>query len=341
MSEAQSNSDDSLFERTKPREFRESIGESVNATLNNFFNTQPQLVDVECPFCLEKTSTFHFESQGLKFVRCTGCDSIYNSPRVTPEGLKQFYAMQPAQAVDSDMLPEVKQQRVEQVMRPRWLKLKKYLKNAGIVFPVDRIMEVGAGIGHFIEVIQETDAANRYVAVEPAQACQEPLLKLFDTDVVNSFLEEVSPEFGSCDLLFLNSVIEHPHSLDSFLQSAKQLLKPGGVISLVDMHSGGLDLELLRADAQNINPMFILQVGSVEGIKALCERNGLELIDIFSMGDMDIDILYEYSKNLDVAHSLYGLSYFLKEFGLRNDLQEVLREHLATGYNGYLLRNPS
>jgi SAM-dependent methyltransferase len=235
------------------------------------------------------------------------------------------------------MLPTVKDLRVEKIMKPRWKLLQDRLQRNGIKFPVETIMEVGAGIGHFIEVLQLTDAAHKYVAVEPAKACEESLKRLDKTEVLCTNLEDVSSShYETVDLLFLNSVIEHPHSLDIFFQSARKLLKIGGVVSLVDMHSGGMDIELLRGEAQNVNPFFILQIGSIEGIKMLFERNGFKFIDVFSIGEMDVDIIFEYSSKLDVNHPLFGLSYLLNDELIRKDLQELLKKHLATGYNGFL-----
>jgi hypothetical protein len=68
----------------------------------------------------------------------------------------------------------------------------------------------------------------------------------------------------------------------------------------------------------------------------LFERNGFKFIDVFSIGEMDVDIIFEYSSKLDVNHPLFGLSYLLNDELIRKDLQELLKKHLATGYNGFL-----
>ena len=56
------------------------------------------------------------------------------------------------------------------------------------------------------------------------------------------------------------------------------------------------------------------------------------------MGQMDWDILYDYANSVGSEHPLYGFSKLLADESLRADLQQVLRKHNATGYNGYLLR---
>ena len=60
--------------------------------------------------------------------------------------------------------------------------------------------------------------------------------------------------------------------------------------------------------------------------------------DVFSIGEMDVDILYEYARNQKKSHALKGFENLLKKDSLRKDLQGVLSKHLATGYNGYIFQ---
>ncbi|MGD2118693.1 MAG: class I SAM-dependent methyltransferase [Chromatiales bacterium] len=258
MSSNTREKEESLFQQTKPKKFRQSIRRSVDVAVEKFLETSPEFEEVVCPFCQHEAALKYFSISGMEYLRCDNCHSLYNSPRPKIESLDRFYALHPAQ------------------------------------LPI--------------------------------------------TDVVCSVLEDVPESYGDCDLLFLNSVIEHPHSLGRFFQKARQLLKIGGVISLVDMHSGGLDIELLRGEAQNVNLFFILQIGSIEGINSLATRNGFEVLDVFSVGQMGADIVYDYATGVDVDHPPYGLSNQLANDELRTELQQLLQKHHATGYNGYLLR---
>lgn len=329
----------SLFKETKPKEFRDRIALSVEDSVKKFLGESPEMEFSSCPFCQSADNySLNFRLSDQTYLRCNTCESLYSSPRPTQEALARFYEMQPAQMVDAEMLPEVRERRIERVMRPRWKKLSQKLKENNVQFPVKKIMEVGAGIGHFIEVMQADKAAERYVAVEPAKACGAQLENLDSTEVVQEILEKIPATYGDCDLLFMNSVIEHPHSLEEFFSCTRNLLKPGGMFVLVDMHSNGLDIEVMRGDAQNVNPFFILQIGSVEGVKRLASRHGFELVDVFSMGQMDMDIFFEFCTDLPTEHPMHGFKYLLNKRELRDDLQEVLRKHKRTGYNGYILK---
>lgn len=327
----------SLFETTKPRSAREQIHAQLLALNADFLATRPEMVEVACPFCHADAATAAFTLGEMPYVRCSSCASLYNTPRLSQASLARYWDRQPTETVDSDLLPSVRVRRTETIMRPRLEILRARLVALGCRLPVARCMEVGAGIGNFIEVLQEKGIAEQYIAVEPAPACRAPLLRLPHTEIVEANMEdEALARVAPCDLVFINSVIEHPHSLDTFFERVRGALHTGGWLALVDMHSGGFDQELLRGEAQNINPHLILQIGSVDGLRALGARYGLTLRDHFSMGKMDVDIVYDAVCHVPSTHPLHGLTRVLASPELRAELQELLERHGLTGYNGYL-----
>jgi hypothetical protein len=329
----------SFFEKTKPKETLLRYDKAFSAFLSNFMADNPEMVEVHCPFCEGEAFFEAFILENCRYLRCKTCESLYNSPRLSKKELNNFYSKQPIENFYSESLPSLRERRIQFIMQPRWNILSNKLINNGVTFPVDKVMEVGAGIGYFIEVMQKDNAARRYVAVEPAKASHPYLQCLPNTDIVSTVLEE-APADICCEsnLIFLNSVIEHPFSLKSFFDKISHYLKPEGIVAIVDMHSGGFDIEILKGEAQNVNPHLILQIGSIEGLRQLGKLHNLDLIDTFSMGEMDIDILYSYSRNLPLNHPLSGFSRLLEKSALRKDIQAVLKKHLATGYNGYILQ---
>ena len=94
-----------------------------------------------------------------------------------------------------------------------------------------------------------------------------------DVKIINSILEKVNEEEnGNVDIIFINSVIEHPFSINDFFKKLNKLLSKNGIIVLVDMHCNGLDILSLREKAPNVNPYSILQIGSIDGIKQLSKK---------------------------------------------------------------------
>ena len=104
------------------------------------------------------------------------------------------------------------------------------------------------------------------------------------------------------------------------------------------MHSNGADICILKENSQNVNPLLILQIGSIKGINILAERHNMKVVHQSSEGELDIDIIYQYAKTLDHSHSLSGLKYLLSDPKLNEDLQNSLKENFATGYNLYFIK---
>jgi SAM-dependent methyltransferase len=329
----------SLFSTIKPKSYVDNFKNSVTESVNKFLSLNPEMQITDCPFCLSTNRIDYFMSHTFIFNRCSDCNSIYNSKRPTESSLNLFYSLLPAEEIDTKLLPETIKIRKESIMIPRWQLLKNKLISNKVNFPVKKVLEVGAGMGHFLDVLIEDNCSSNYIAVEPSLAHQNALNLLPNTEIFSSNLEVISEkQISNCDLIFMNSVIEHPVSIENFFIKAHNFLKPGGILSIVDMHSGGLDIEIMRESAPNINPLFILQVGSVEGIRKLAERTGFELVDYFSMGQMDVDILFEYSQNISLDNPLSGFSYIFKNPEFRAEMQLLLKKYYATGYMGYFLK---
>jgi len=232
--------------------------------------------------------------------------------------------------------------RIENIMRPRWDLLMDELTPYMPISPIERYMEIGPGVGYFTEVAQSNDFAKKYILVEPDKHCHKSLEKLNKTtEVYDCLFEKCDPvKCGEIDTIFINSVIEHPFSIDGFFEKLSLLLKNDGVIVLTDMCADGLDIKLLKEKAPNINAYSILQVGSIDGIRSVCDRHGLELKKVLSTGSMDVDILYEFAKKQDQDHPLKGFESILYKNEVRSDIQAILSKYLLTGYNSYIIKKP-
>lgn len=329
----------SNYNDIKPVDQLKDILLQLGLLLDEFEKQQPQKVQVNCPFCNSNKPTTAFAYKSCTYRTCGQCQSLYLSPRITQQWLGKYYSFM-HERICFEIPQSHRQARIDNIMRPRWdlltKKLTPYIKHS----PVKRYMEVGPGVGYFTEVAQQNNYAEQYILVEPDKHCHKYLRELKGATVLfDGLLEDCNiDDHGKIDIIFINSVIEHPYSLNVFFDKLRSLLNHHGTIVLIDMHSQGFDIEILREKTPNVNPYSILQVGSIEGIKTLCLNNGLLVKDVFSIGKMDVDILFECSKQLPHDHPLKGFENILAKREVRSDLQDVLAKHLLTGYNGYIIR---
>ena len=329
----------SNFEKIKPASQLNHVASQLSLLFEEFEKTPRQKIQIDCPFCSHMASTKAFSYQSCIYRQCEQCRSLYVSPRITAHGLGEYYSFM-KERFHYDIPQSQRQVRLDTIIKPRWELIADKLKSYGKQFPIKRYMEIGPGVGYFTEVALEKNCAEQYLLVEPDPHCHAYLMELKGkVTLFDCLLEDCNEDkCGNIDIIFINSVIEHPFSLNLFFDKLHKLLNKDGIIVLVDMHAEGFDIELLRENTPNVSPYSILQVGSIQGIETICHNHGLKVKETFSIGMMDIDILYEYSKHLAIGHPLKGFERLFLRKEVRSDLQAVLAKHLLTGYNGYLIQ---
>ena len=206
------------YNKIKPIKELDEIRLTLKKLYNEFEASKPNKVDVSCPFCESNSfnNTFSFESSDYR--ECEECSSLYISPRITKDELQKYYEFMHKKF--HFKIPESKREiRINNIMMPRWNLLKEKISPYINKFPVERYMEIGPGVGYFTEVAQGDNCAEKYILVEPDKHCHNALLKLNDSTVIHDCLFEDCDEVecGNIDIIFINSVIEHPFSIDKFL----------------------------------------------------------------------------------------------------------------------------
>jgi hypothetical protein len=329
----------SNFNKIKPIEELDLVISNIELLYDEFESSKPDKVKVPCPFCMSSVFENTFNYKTSIYCECKECNSLYLSPRITKDELCKYYDFM-YERFHFDIPESQRKIRIENIMRPRWELLMKKISPYILRAPIERYMEIGPGVGYFTEVAQSNNFAKKYILVEPDKHCHESLINLNENTVVYDCLfENCDPvECGEIDVIFINSVIEHPFSIDSFFEKLSSLLKDSGVIVLTDMCADGLDIKLLRENAPNINAYSILQVGSIRGVQSLCERHDLKVQEVVSTGSMDMDILYELTRKLQYGHPLKGFESILSKDEVRSDFQAVLSKHFLTGYNSYIIK---
>ena len=153
-------------------------------------------------------------------------------------------------------------------MIPRWELIMNRLKSNLISRSFNNYIEIGPGVGYFTGAINN-NFSNNYILVEPDEKYHHILYNLNDNlKIVHKMFEDCNDDdLYKADVIFINSVIEHPFSLELFFSKIHKFLNKDGIVVLVDMHANGFDIELLKDQSQNVTAHHILQVGSIKGLK--------------------------------------------------------------------------
>ena len=157
--------------------------------------------------------------------------------------------------------------------------------------------------------------------------------------VVEKWVEEVTPEDVSADLAVAFEVLEHVFDPLMFLRAASRTVRPGGLLFFSTLAASGFDIQVLWEHSRSVSPPQHLSFPSIAGVERLVERAGLELIEVTTPGQLDVDILRNRllaEPGLPVpriARTIAGA-----DAAARRAVQDVLREHRLSSHVQCLAR---
>src|SRR5581483_7562721 len=139
----------------RPEHLKAAQLERFAADINRLLSRKNEFVDVACPACGSKRSTLAFQKYELHYNQCSHCETVYVSPRPTPEILEEYYrTSENYQYWNTHIFPASEPARREKIFKPRAQRLidlcKKHRVKPGT------LIEVGAGFGTFCESLLES-----------------------------------------------------------------------------------------------------------------------------------------------------------------------------------------
>lgn len=246
-------------------------------------------VDIACVGCGAKWPVHRFDKAGFAFAQCESCGSLFQTPRPPLEAFEEFYRLsQSARYWAEVFYPAVAEVRREQIFRPRVDRLGKMCVDRGI--RVNRLIDVGAGYGVFLDEWRNKFPHTQVLAIEPscslAAQCRS---KGFE--VVENIVENVRGKDSSADLVVCFEVLEHVYDPLEFVQSLVRLARPGGYVFVSALGIDGFDLQILWDKSSQISPPHHINFLSTRGFEELFKRAGLEHVVVTTPGQLDVDIV--------------------------------------------------
>ncbi len=249
---------------------------------------------MDCPAC-DHPGNPAFSKLGFEYRECPECRSLWVSPRPAFADFSAFYSTSDSSKYWADVFsPAVMEARRERLWRPKARRIVEIAARwADPESPFRTVVDIGGGTGVFAEeyaAASDTDVS--VVVVEPspeaALACRQRGIT-----VVESFLEDLQPDqlpprptvFTSFELF------EHVHDPHGWLSSLAGLMSPGDILVLTTLSGTGLDIRVLWEQSASVNPPHHINFLNPQAMRLLAHRCGLESLDVFTPGQLDIDIL--------------------------------------------------
>ena len=191
----------------RPPAFDEDKERALQEDLQWLETRKSQFVEVACPACASCESEMVFSKYTFQFVRCLVCDTVYMSPRATPEILKEFYSS--SQLYDywnKYIFPASDKARRENLALPRLRRILRSCEEYHI--PLTCLLEAGAACGMFCDETKKTGKFDRVIAVEPNVELAEKCRTL-GLDVIEDTIEKIQSLEVPPNVVVAFEVIEH------------------------------------------------------------------------------------------------------------------------------------
>ncbi|MFM1919998.1 MAG: hypothetical protein RLZZ303_1632 [Candidatus Hydrogenedentota bacterium] len=291
------------------------------------------LEPVACPACGVDEPAPAFERQGFTYQRCGRCASLYVSPRPPAEALARYYAES-----------EASKFRVEHFSRDTAKARRHHLLCSHADWMGQLSDEAGPeGGGAYAdiesyspEIFEEVARLAEFSALYAV----DPLLPPDPALKVNCCADWRLPAPLAAVSAF--EKIEHQHDPLRLLLRMKDLLAPGGLLFLTTRTSSGFDLQVLGEHAAYIFVPEHLNLLSVEGLETLTRRAGLELIELSTPGQLDLQLV-QAARAADPALPLPPfIDYLLnhRDALAHEDFQAFLQKHRLSSHVRLAARKP-
>lgn len=246
-------------------------------------------INMPCVACGSERLAVEFEKNGFAYSSCLVCGTLFQSPRPPVAAFEAFYRDSASSRYwAEEFFPAVAEARRTKIFQPRVERLANLCQAKDIA--VERIIDVGAGYGIFLDEWRRRYPSAQILAVEPSESlAAECRTKGFE--VIEDIAENVAGYDNHADLVVCFEVLEHVYDPLSFVNTLSKLVRPGGYVFISTLCVDGFDIQMLWDKSNSIFPPHHINFLSVAGLDSLFARAGLIDTDISTPGQLDVDIV--------------------------------------------------
>ena len=307
----------------RPQELMQRYVELSTQDALRYFNGNERR-DLDCVACGSGNTTEDFTKNDFAYALCDDCGTLYQTPRSPVEQFELFYRESKSSRYWAEVFfPTVAETRRDKIFKPRVEHLIEICKEVDL--EVEKLVDVGAGYGIFLDEWRKVKPKTELLAVEPsgvlATECRN---KGFSVE--ESIVENVTGYYEYADLVVCFEVLEHVDDQLEFITVLKKMVRPGGYLFVSTLCIDGFDLKMLWDKSSQISPPHHINFNSIKGFEALFDRAGLHEIQIITPGKLDVDIVKNY---VDKNPEIVGSNRFIQSLLGDRDKSEIFQKFLA------------
>lgn len=256
-----------------------------------------------CPMCGSASVHPFYEKWGVRYVRCGSCASVFAD--VSQEAAENFRGMEARRELRLSETYQAEAASARAMMWQEtldWLRFRSYRylgRNGGLA-----VCDAGCRWRGFRDMLLSSGLCGSYQAFDSIldDAGGIPVPGPVPCGGEGAFS-------GGADIMLALDYMQQLHSPDGLLALAGERLGKGGLLVISTRLGTGLDTLLLKEKNRNVFPYEHILLPSREGIRAMLEKAGLEVLEFTTPGTFDVNYI---KANLDaVSGTAEFVHYFL------------------------------
>ncbi len=248
-----------------------------------------KFTNINCVACGSDIAKKIIHKKNYTYDQCVDCKSVYCNPRPNEAQLYDLYSESPSSIYWTEVFfPKVKEVRRNKIFKPRAQRILDIINSNQLI--VKKVCEVGAGHGLLLSELKNIKNDIETYAIEPDKR-SAALCELSGIKTLITTSEKADVWHSNFDLVICSEVIEHVHSVESFVKSIYQLIKTDGSCLLTGLGYEGFDILTLQEKSNSLSPPHHLNFLSIKGIEKLFKKVGFSKVIITTPGQLDLDIV--------------------------------------------------
>lgn len=301
---------------------------SKEDALNNFPSSARK--SINCVACDSKKLESQFQKHGFKYSMCLECGSLFNSPRADLSAFDDFYKNSLSSKFwATEFFPSVMDARRELVFAPKAKEILNKIKEFNM--DVNKIADIGAGYGIFLEEWEKISNTKTLAAIEPSSKMAD-ICRSKGFDVYELMVEDIHEKIDA-NLTVCFEVLEHAHNPFQFIISLKNVMHSKGYLLLTTLSVDGFDIQQLWSHSDQISPPHHINFLSIQGFKLMFDRAGFDVIEITTPGRLDLDIVLnsDHFLNSELSSSKFFKKVLSDDIKKKN-FQKYLSNNLMSSH---------
>lgn len=257
---------------------------------------------VNCDLCGSSDYSLKFTARNTEFrepfnlVECCDCGLVYLNPRPSKESIGRYYPEEnyyAYQELDSQSWDNFRQKIKNFILecQPGYGKNLRFLRRIvwsffqkSLMLQVSyreggKILDVGCGNGYFLKWMQKQGW--QVYGVEISKAASQ-VAQRHGLEVYNGELPKAKYPSDYFDVVTMNQVLEHVYSPSEYVQEAKRILKPNGILIICVPNIQSFEERIFQEHWYALDVPRHLYFFDIAKLKGLLERNNFEIRNVLS-----------------------------------------------------------